>query len=126
MIIHIHSHRFEISEPYSAGQTLGEAEAQALNALRAQGVRNNCYRVVPNKILLGEELRAARAAVEEYDRGYAIALRNGPATRRVTFEDELDALRALEPGRDPDDPALAAEAVRRLQIKQSVTIEDFM
>ncbi len=37
----IFKHLFTVSDPYRAGQTLGEAEAKALNLLRAENIRNN-------------------------------------------------------------------------------------
>lgn len=61
---------FHVRAPYAEGHTLSQIEAQALNRLRAENVRNNCA----DKVKSAKETGAdASAVVEAYDQDYSFA-----------------------------------------------------
>jgi hypothetical protein len=89
---------FNISQPYAAGHTLTELEANVLNQTRTENVRNNTAKKI--KPLLDEgKLDEATALVAEYDGSYEFtAAREGAAKLDPIEKESLkiakEALRA--------------------------------
>lgn len=71
---------FEVTAPYAAGHVVTEAEALALNQVRAENIRNNKARAVKAaKEEHGDELpsdilKALAAEVSEYDKNYEFTI----------------------------------------------------
>jgi hypothetical protein len=75
MKISIRQHTFTVRSTYSEGTVLTKAEAQALNGLRAENIRNNISRAVltalaDRTVLTAEEHRELQELVTEYDLKY--------------------------------------------------------
>ena len=60
MLIRIGQNSFEISEPYSAGHQLTAGEAQALNTLRSENIRNQLARSIAKMVHGGAPLDTAQ------------------------------------------------------------------
>lgn len=118
MLVQIQSHQFELSEPYQPGQTIGPAEAQALNALRAENIRNICNKWAPKGLQAETALQDFRLRVVATDMGYRLAERRWTSSRAGTFEATLARV-AQELGRTQDDPEVQAEARRRFEAHQA-------
>ena len=80
-----------ISTPYEAGHALTEAEARALNGVRAENVGNNVRKMITDlKTKAGEaglseaDLAAISAKVAEYDAEYSFSTGSTGSTARVT------------------------------------------
>lgn len=135
---------FELSEPFEVGHCLSAAEAQAMNALRAQNIR----RAVWNSASKGSE-ESLEGLVARYDREYQFTIRktrDGRFSRleiecRIVAEAQADVEfsregRAVEGAEFEDrvselldDPRVKEEAQRRLDIKSKVaesTLEDLL
>lgn len=84
MQITIRQHAFSVRSPYSEGTQLTKAEAQALNALRAENIRNNMAKAVvaalalapDGQVLTAAEHRELQERITEYDLGYQFPLRH--------------------------------------------------
>lgn len=102
MKIRIGQYAFGVGSPYYGGYQLGPQEADALNGLRAENIRNNVKRWVdkaqeglPAGELLGPEaLAALQDRVAEYAQGYVFGEKREPkgGIRKTTFEQELRAV----------------------------------
>lgn len=101
-IIRISRYQFEVSDPYSAGMAINLAEAQALNALRAENIRNNLMDRVraardsagPDVVLSIQVLEELQAQFTAYDQEYSFGLRR--ANRRLgLIETELQLVAKL-------------------------------
>jgi len=75
MRISLQSHSFTISSPYSEGHQLTAGEAQALNALRAENIRNSLAKKLAGRQLTGEVLAELFAWLAEYDKTYQFKIR---------------------------------------------------
>lgn len=83
MRIKIKQYSFEISSPFAEGTILTQAEAQALNALRAENIRNNMSRVVEREtaaipeggLLSTDAVAGLQAQITRYDERYKFPLR---------------------------------------------------
>lgn len=83
MRIKIKQYSFEISSPFAEGSVLTQAEAQALNALRAENIRNNMSRVVEREtaaipeggLLSTDAVAGLQAQITRYDERYKFPLR---------------------------------------------------
>ncbi len=139
---------FHIRAPYQAGQPINEAEAQALNALRARNIRDNFQGVVRKaKDTTGEPLSVQamadlQEAITSYDQGYHLQQRASgrAAVDRVGREIEALAQARTEEhfrklGLEPSDqefddmvlamsalPGLVAEAQLRLEASQAIVL----
>ena len=79
----------EITQPYEAGHAIPEAEAKALNQVRAENIGNNKRKFIKDLVDSGasaEDIAAeAQAAVSEYDAAYEFTLASvgGGGTARL-------------------------------------------
>lgn len=89
---------FAVAQPYIAGHAITEAEAKALNQVRAENVRNN----MASKVKAAFEGTAKEgeptqetiaAAVAEYDANYVFTLASVGGGKRSTDPVEVEALR---------------------------------
>lgn len=93
-LIRCQAYQFQISDPFTAGHPLTEAEATALNGLRAENIRNNLANHVakataalPAGTLLGpDELQALAEIATKYDSDYEF----GPK-RKYTRQGPIEA-----------------------------------
>lgn len=67
MLIRLHGHSFTVSEPFSEGQRLTLAQAQALNSLRARDIRRRAEDRVPRRGLSPEEQAQAQGLIAKLD-----------------------------------------------------------
>ena len=77
--ITIAGYLFPVTQPYEAGQTINEAEAKALNQVRAENIRNNQATAIKKAKddegnLSDEAYAELKKAVAEYDAGYEFSL----------------------------------------------------
>lgn len=77
---------FTISQPYLAGHAITEAEAKALNQVRAENIRNN----MASKIKDGS---AGAAEVSAYDTAYEFTLASVGGGKRSSDPTEVEALK---------------------------------
>src|SRR5258706_10941509 len=78
MQISIKQHAFSVRGPYSEGTRLTKAEAQALNGLRAENIRNNVFKLVmealgtadPGQVLPASSHQELQEKITEYDLKY--------------------------------------------------------
>lgn len=89
---------FSVSQPYAEGHTITEAEAKALNQVRAENIRNN----MASKVKAAVEGTAKEgdptadtiaAAVAEYDAAYVFTLASVGGGRKSSDPTEVEALR---------------------------------
>ena len=79
----------EVAEPYAEGQTITEAEAKALNQVRAENIRNNRAKAVKELLdAANGDVSAvaaqAQALVAEYESTYTFSMATaGGATAKV-------------------------------------------
>jgi hypothetical protein len=80
--INIYGELFELTSPYSAGNTIGEAEAKALNQTRAENIANNFRKDVKTALASGsaENLSKLRGEIAAYDASYEFRLDGAPRT----------------------------------------------
>lgn len=150
LTIRIKQYSFELSDPFAEGTVLTRAEAQALNALRAENIRNNMARAVEKEtaklldgqLLSPEALAALQETISTYDRNYQFPSRHQPRPRKgeldlVTEEvarERVEA-QARQDGTALNEatlvartvefcllPAVQEEARRRLAERQSVAM----
>lgn len=89
---------FPVSQPYAAGHVITEAEAKALNQVRAENVRNNTASKVKAAMegtqKEGEPTKDTIAAyVAKYDAEYVFTLASVGGGRKPTDPAEVEALR---------------------------------
>jgi len=93
----IAEHEFTVSQPYLEGHVVTEAEAKALNQVRAENIRNNMASKV--KIAFGEaptdEINPStiEALVAAYDADYIFTLASVGAGKRPTDPVEVEAIK---------------------------------
>lgn len=96
--ITISGHLFPISQPYLEGHAITEAEAKALNQVRAENVRNN----MASKVKAASEGTAKEGeptidtiaeAVAAYDATYIFSLASVGGGRKSSDPTEVEALR---------------------------------
>lgn len=89
---------FMVLQPYVAGHVVTEAEAKALNQVRAENIRNNCA----SKVKAAAEGTAKEgeptadtieAYVREYDENYQFTLASVGGGKRPTDPVEVEAMR---------------------------------
>lgn len=96
-LITIAGHEFPVSQPYAEGHTITEAEAKALNQVRAENIRNNMASRV--KVAMGkepsDEVNPSTIAdiVAAYDADYEFTLASVGGGRRPTDPVDLEALK---------------------------------
>ena len=100
MLISIKNYSFEITEPYAEGMEISLAEAQALNALRADNIRNALSRSL-------EKLVAEHGQVLPIE--YLIALKAECARRNETYEFEVRKAPKVQGPRSGSFEAIALE-----------------
>lgn len=96
MQIRIKQYTFLLDEPYTEGTVLTAGEAQALNALRAENVRNNVSKLVDNELavlakgelLPKEVLEGLQQQITVYSRAYRFLARHQPGNRPGALEAE--------------------------------------
>lgn len=89
---------FAVSQPYAAGHVITEAEAKALNQVRAENVRNNTASKVKAALegtaKEGEPTKETIADyVAQYDADYVFTLASVGGGRKSTDPVEVEALR---------------------------------
>lgn len=102
MKIRIGQYFFVVGSPFQAGHRLSQNEADALNGLRGENIRNNVKKVVdkatealpPGEILTSADLSDLQDQVSEYARTYAFGEKREPkgGIRKTAFEQELRAV----------------------------------
>jgi hypothetical protein len=126
MKIRIRQYAFEISTPYSSGHVLTDLEAQALNALRAENIRNNMSKVVQRELnclgegeaLPSEVLADLTARITNYDKVYSFSPRFAAASPALFEAACIEIADALQ--RDPSDEVVRTEASKRLAARARV------
>lgn len=124
MQIRIRQYTFTLSEPYRAGHVINAAEAQAMNSLRAENVRNNMAKVVgdelavlPEGTLLSASAQAElQARITDYDGKYQFVERHRPAAGLGPIEKEAltiaeERVRARYAGDLPDELRIRNETL---------------
>lgn len=95
MQISISHYEFSLREPFSAGHKLTIPEAQALNALRAENIRNNAYRTFgkfakgEDGLLKSEDLAELKTFIASQDEQYSFRPKAGPKAKSGTIEAEI-------------------------------------
>lgn len=100
--IRIDQYAFSLPLRYRAGHSLSQNEADALNGLRAENIRNNVKRWVDEakksvplgELLTPDALSALQDRVSEYAASYEFGAKAEPkgGTRKTSFEVELLAI----------------------------------
>lgn len=125
--IRIRQYEFSLSEPFAEGTVITEGEAQALNGLRAENIRNRMARVVANatasldegELLSTEAVAELQAQITRYDSRYQFVKRHVANATTTVIASEAKAIaeaelamqqQALGLQLDPDE--LAAELER--------------
>lgn len=96
--ITIAGHEFAVSQPYAEGHVLTEAEAKALNQVRAENIRNNFAAKV--KAAFGDEpvkegqptAETIASDIAAYDAAYQFTLASVGGGKRPTDPVEVEAL----------------------------------
>jgi len=143
----IHKYQFTVSDLYSPGpHELTDNEAQTLNSVRADNIRNNAYKWVEEaerntttSLLDSESLRSIQSRISELDARYELAPRK--PFRSSPLQDMLrivamERIRTQYPSafpllQLPDDliqqfildPTVQSEARRRLAIRDQLIRE---
>lgn len=100
MQITIKHYTFSLDAPYVEGSRLSLGEAQALNALRAENIRNNISKVINAKLdaledgyVLGvEEVAELQSLVDDYAQRYFFKFREGKGEQRGQLSAETYAI----------------------------------
>lgn len=126
MQIRIRQYTFTLSEPYRAGHVINAAEAQAMNSLRAENVRNNMAKVVGDelavladgKLLSAEQQAELQARITDYDGKYQFVERHRPAAglgpiekEALTIAEERVRARFAQAGDLPDELRIRNETL---------------
>lgn len=84
---------FLISQPYEAGQTIGEAEARALNQVRSENIGNNVRAKLKELQDAGADQAQLEAVVSERDAEYVLTVGNvGEGRKLDPIEREADKI----------------------------------
>lgn len=141
--IRIRQYTFELTDVFATGHQITEAEAFALNTLRAENIRNNVSRKVleeAEKLPYGTLLPVAlletlQSYITDYADTYQFALptvvknRVGALEREIQYVAEIAVAQVMEvtdPGWDAalerakGLPEIKEEARRRLEAKQAI------
>lgn len=150
LLIKIHHHQFSVAEPFCEGHALSAAEAQALNGLRAENIRNSLAKWIKRRLtsairpLSQEELAQAKARCAELDEEYEFAQRETRGISPGTLEYEMVLLAqekveaqararglALTAEQKDEaiaalvqDPSIRAEASRRMEVRSRVISQE--
>jgi hypothetical protein len=94
MLIAIRHYRIELRDGFAPGKVLTLVEAEHLNRLRGEAIKEIWRSQVPSSPLLShEELKHLRSQIADYDRNYSL-----PVLRTLklpyTLDEELDLLRS--------------------------------
>lgn len=97
MQITIRQHSFNVRGPYAEGTILTKAEAQALNGLRAENIRNNMAKLVleylaqiePGRVLPAEAMQELQGKITDYDLRYQFTLKH--ESRQGQGQSPIDA-----------------------------------
>jgi hypothetical protein len=100
MQITIRHYDFALDAPYEEGHVLTLGEAQALNGLRAENIRNNISKVINAKldalpeghVLSVEEVAELQALVDDYASRYFFKFREGKGDQRGQLSAETYAI----------------------------------
>ncbi len=100
MKIRIKQYHFEVSEPFQPGHRLNEAEAQALNGLRAEHIRDNVSKVVSKALAESQDgallspkaLEEVSRAIAQYDSRYNFIFKHEPRAKRGLLESVVRGL----------------------------------
>lgn len=98
--IRIKQYAFALRDLYREGTVLTKPEAQALNGLRAENIRNNFAKRVQSEIeampdgktLSEEKLEELQIALASYEANYQFPLRHTPGERPGVIEKEAFAI----------------------------------
>jgi len=139
MKIRINQYFFGIGSKYRAGHELTQNEADALNGLRAENIRNNVKRwideatrgLAPGELLTPDAISSLQDKVSEYARDYEFGPRGEPkgGIRKTAFEIELLAIataRVEEQARSMD-ITLSEEGFQEAvesQMKLAIVVEE--
>lgn len=137
---HLGTHyQFSLEAPYSEGHTITRAEAQALNQLRLENVRENCRPAfakeagslaIASDLLSDEALERVQQAVDQYDQEYQFKeiLEHSPKLGAVEKEALILARSRLSDEASEQEIEilastidLLAEARERVEIRNKVT-----
>ncbi len=136
MQIRIRHYVFNLSEPYQPGTVLTAGEAQALNGLRAENIRNNVARAILDEVaalasgemLPPETLQALQLVIDQYAAGYQFILRHEPRTRPGLIDREARELatdRVIEERRRTGEPTEGASVEAEIELlTRTSTIQD--
>jgi hypothetical protein len=96
--ITIQGHSFDATQPYAAGHTITEAEAKALNQVRAENLRNNFASKIKAaqgeaEALTEEQLSTLRSEFATYDAEYEFTLASVGGGKRETDPVQAEAKR---------------------------------
>lgn len=82
---------FEIAEPYTVGQVMGEAEAKNLNELRGQRVRGILAKRLAKMVFntAEEKIIAAQKSIGEIDAAFTLLAPSVAKPKRYTLQDEI-------------------------------------
>lgn len=84
---------FQISQPYEAGTTIGEAEARALNQVRSENIGNNVRAKLKEMTEAGQGQDALQAFVTEKDNEYVLTVGNvGQGRNLDPYEREAEKI----------------------------------
>lgn len=86
---------FVVNTPYAAGHVVTEAEANALNQVRCEAIRNNTAKAVKEAIEAGDKAKAAQH-VADYDAAYEFSIRSGGGATKVVDPTEREALKVAK------------------------------
>ncbi len=95
LIIALSHYEFSISEPFKAGSVLTLAEAQALNQLTLENIRNIASKAMgkaergEDGLLTVESEREVRRVIADLDAHYEFKLRSPPRVKSSTLEAEI-------------------------------------
>lgn len=87
---------FEISQPYTAGHVLTEAEAKTLNQTRSENIGNNLRQAIKDAIAKRDsgdatDFDSLSQTVADYDRDYTFSMGGGGASTRKLDPIEREA-----------------------------------
>lgn len=139
MKIRISQYAFGVGAPFRGGHALSEQEADALNGLRAENIRNNVKRWVdeaakglaPGELLTPDVISALQDRISLYSRDYTFGERREPkgGIRKTAFEIELrsvaqERVEAQARSLDIELSAEGLEAAVEAQMKLAQVVEE--
>lgn len=97
--IRLKHYQFIVTSPFAEGTVLTQAEAEALNALRAENIRAVANKLLAQvtpagagDLLTREQLADLQARITEYDHRYAFPLKHRPRSRQSDIDAEARAI----------------------------------